>query len=271
MPTRPPIKPLGTTQPWMNTCLVAESGFGKSVLLGTAGSKMLICSADPEGADSAYYQGSTSQEVIWRTYDDIQETYLWLRAEGYKEFEYVAIDSAPETQKIFQKDWLEKNAANAGKRNPDVLGMDGYQITQNQLIKFVKQFNDLPMHTLYTAKPLELFDPEGEPYYLPNLHGQKGDIARDFMGYMKIQMFGTYHTKKVRQSDKSVKDVVVRRWYTSPHGPYKGKDRTDSLGQYIDDPTLPGIAKMIQEKAEAQTRRAPAKKTTTSGRRRARA
>jgi hypothetical protein len=227
-------------------CLVAESGFGKSVLLGTAGKKMLILSVDPEGADSAFFQGSKADEWVIRDYEGMDESYRWLRDHGHKIYDWVAVDSIPEAQKILQRDWLEKNKDRAKGRHPDVLGMDGYQITQNQLIKYVKQMNDLPMHVVYTAKPLELIDGEGEIYYLPNLHGQKGDIARDFMGYMKVQGFGTYVEKKIRGTDRT---KLVRRYHFQPHGPYKGKDRTDSLGMHLDDPTLPQIADLVEKKA----------------------
>jgi hypothetical protein len=244
--------------------VVAESGFGKSVLLGSAGKDMLILSLDPEGADSAFYQGSTADEWVIRDMDTLYEAYRYLRDKGCKEYKYVSVDSAPEAQKIMQLDWLEKNKDRAKGRHPDVLGMDGYQITQNQFIKFVKQMNDLPMHTIYTAKPLELYDGEGEIYYLPNIHGQKGDIARDFMGYMKIQGFGTYVEKKIKGTDRT---KLCRRFWFTPHGPYKGKDRTDALGQYLDDPTLPLIVQMVDEKAaasKAAATRPAAKKAATT-------
>lgn len=269
----PNIHPIKNSSRYINMCVTAESGFGKSVLLGTPGKKMLVLSADPEGADSAFFQGSDADEWIVRDYSDVDESYRWLRNGGFKEYDWVGVDSAPEIQKIFQAHWLDTNRQNAGKRHPDVLGLDGYQITQNQFIKYVKQMNDLPMHVVYTAKPLELSDVDGNPYYLPNIHGQKGDMARDFQGYMKIQGFGTYHTKKVRKQSGEVEERLVRRYFFQPYGPFKGKDRTDSLGEYMDDPTLPEIARLVSEKmakaegaARSSSTRA-AKKTTASRRR----
>ncbi len=261
------IKKVGVSQPYLNMCVVAESGFGKSVLLGSAGAKMLILSVDPEGADSAYFQGSEADEWVIRTFEELENAYKWLRDTGHEIYDWVGVDSIGEVQKLMQQDWLFKNKDKAKGRHPDVLGMDGYQITQNQVVKFVKQMNDLPMHTVYTAKPLEMVDAEGEIYYLPFLHGQKGDVARDFMGYMKIQAFGTYHNKKVRLADKSIEERLVRRFHFSPEGPYRGKDRTDSIGSFLDDPTLPQIAKIVAEKAAAATGSAPAKKSMATRRR----
>lgn len=247
---RPPIRSLGSSaSSFISLMAVAESGFGKTVLAGSA-DDMLIVSVDPEGTDSALYAGSKAKEVIVRSYEDMDEVYRWLRDEGHKEFGWMCVDSGPEMQKIFQGTWLEKNKANAGKRHPDVLGMDGHQVTQLQLIRFIKQINDLPMHKMWTALPMRLEDEEGEPYYLPNFHGGKGDVAQQVMGYMKVQGFGEFvETKPV----KGGKPNMVRRWHFQPYGPFKGKDRYDALGAYMDNPTLPEIAATIAAKHPGRT------------------
>lgn len=263
----PQIHELGEGNRYLNMCFCAESGFGKTVTLGSAGEKMLILSSDPEGTDSAYYQGSGAKEWICRDYDDIDEAYRWIRDKNNGRFDYVGMDSAPEFQRILQRTWLDKNKGNAGKRDPDVLGMDGYQITQNQFIRFVKQFNDLPVHTVWTAQPMQLEDAEGEVYYLPNIHGQKGDVAQQFKGYMKIVGFGSFVTKKVKKKDGTVEEKIVRRYHFQPYSGYKGKDRTDSLGAYKDDITLPEIVEIAGKKAEAATRPAAANKVTATRRR----
>jgi hypothetical protein len=261
---RPPIKTVGSNNPFINMALIAESGFGKTVVLGSGGKDTLILSMDPEGTDSSMYMGGVNaqaQEIVVRDFQTLNDVIIWLKQEGHKEFKYLGIDSAPEAQKIMQGDWLDKNRANAGKRHPDVLGIDGHQVTQLQFIKFVKQMNDLPLHTIYTAKPQEYYDSEGEVYYLPNLHGQKGDVARDFMGYMKIQGFGVYVDKKVRRGEQTI-DIKARRWYFTPMTGYKGKDRTNSLGEYLDDITLPDIVRRVEEKAAAAARPAASKATS---------
>lgn len=262
MSTEPPIHPLGEGNPHINMCLVAESGFGKTVTLGSADKDMLIISSDPEGSDAAYYQGSKAEEWIVRSFAEFEEAYRWIRDKNKGRFKYIGLDSAPEMQRILQRTWLDKNASNAGKRDPDVLGIDGYQITQQQFIKMVKQFNDLPVHTVWTAQPMRLEDAEGEPYFLPNIHGGRGDVAQQFKGYMKIVGFGTFAEKKVRVNGK-VEDRLVRRYHFQPYSGYKGKDRTDSLGAFMDDITLPEILEITRQKAAAATRPAAAKKTTT--------
>lgn len=271
----PKIKPLGEQSLFINLCVVAQSGFGKTVLAGTEES-MLIISIDPEGTDSALYQGSKAKQWICRDYADLEECYSWLESGGASEFLWICIDSADEAQKALQKSWLDKNRAKAGKRDPDVLGLDGYQITQAQFIRFTKQFNDLPVHVMWTSKPQELTDGEGEVYYLPNIHGGKGELAGTFMGYMKVQGFGVFHEKVTKVGDKK-KVEQVRRYHFQPFGAYKGKDRYDALGPYLDNPTLPQIVEMITTKRpalkKATTARSSAavKKSTTPAARRRRA
>lgn len=259
--SHPKIQPLGADSLYISMMVVAESGFGKTVLAGTADS-MLILSVDPEGTDSALYQGSKADQWVIRDYNDMDEAYRYLRDTGHKEYDWLCIDSGTEMQKIFQKTWLEKNAHKAGKRDPEVLGMDGHQVTQLQLIRFVKQINDLPMHKMWTALPLRLEDAEGEPYYLPQFHGGKGDVALQVMGYMKVQGFGEFVEKKVKRGGK-VETKISRRYHFQPYGPYKGKDRYDALGPFLDDPTLPGITATIEAARPGRT--GAAKKKTAAG------
>lgn len=247
----PKIRPLGADSLYISMQVVAESGFGKTVLAGSEAS-CCILSVDPEGTDSALYQGSKAQQWIIRDYEDMEEAYRYFRDKGHKEFKWLCVDSGPEMQKIFQTTWLNKNRANAGKRDPDVLGMDGHQVTQLQLIRFIKQINDLPMHKLWTALPLALTDAEGEPYYLPAYHGGKGDVAQQVMGYMKVQGYGEFATRKVKRNGK-VEEKIVRRYHFQPYGPYKGKDRYDALGPFMDDPTLPEITATIEAKRPGRT------------------
>lgn len=242
----PKIQPLGAQSSFISFMAVAESGFGKTVLAGTEPG-MLIISVDPEGTDSALYAGSQAQQWIVRTYEEMDEAYRYLRDKGHKEFEWACIDSGPEMQKIFQSTWIEKHRATAGKRHPDVLGIDGHQVTQLQLIRFIKQINDLPMHKMWTAQPIRLDDEEGNPYYLPGFHGGKGDVAQQVMGYMKVQGFGEFI------EDKKAHDGYTRRWHFQPYGPFKGKDRYDALGPYMDNPTLPEIASAIAAKRPGRT------------------
>lgn len=247
----PKIKPIKEDNPFISFLLYAESGWGKTVFAGTT-SRGLILSADPEGVDSAAIQGTNADQWIIRTYADTDEAYRYLRDKGHKEYDWVVVDTLTEIQKIFQRDWLDKNKDRAKNRHPEVLGMDGYQITQNQILAYVKQINDLPMHKLYTTKIIEFEDEEGEIYYLPDLHGQKGDVSRQVIGYMKLAGFGTW-------ANPDDEDDNTRRIYFSNRGAYRGKDRFDAMGRYRDDLTLPALEEIISER-RSRAGMGPAKK-----------
>lgn len=261
MSSNPNIQPLSEISPFIAMMLYSEGGWGKTVFAGSH-PRSLILSADPEGVDSATVQGSEAEAWILRTYDDVDESYRWLRDKGHKEFDWVCVDTLTEVQRIFQKDWLEKNRENAGRRHPEVLGMDGYQITQNQLIAYVKKMNDLPMHKLYNTLTAQFEDEDGETFYLPMLHGQKGDVSRQVNGYMKVTGYGTY-----------ADDGETRRIYFNNKGAYRGKDRFDALGDFRDELTLPKLEKIVKDRVRgvntgAPKKAAPAKKKAATNRRR---
>lgn len=267
MPSLPKeITKLGASTPYINACVVADSGWGKTVFAGTH-PNVLFISADPEGTESAAIQGSEGQQWVVRTYEDVDKAYRWLRDEGHKVFTWVCIDSITEIQRIFQKSALEKAYEHNRKRDPDILGVDLHQKTQIQVLNFIKQVNDLPMHVLYTATPMRLEDEEGDPYFLPNIHGGKGDLAQQCMGYMMVLGYGTFKDKKVEGQNKTKR---VRRIYFQTNGSFRAKDRYDALGNFKDDLTLPRMEQIILDKVSSvKGKKTASKKTaTTKGRRR---
>lgn len=246
------IKPISQGTLYISMLLSAEPGWGKTVFGGSS-NRSLILSFDPEGVDSAWVQGSKADVWEIRTFAQLDKAYRYLRDEGHTEYDWVIIDSITEVQKMFQAEWLDANRDKAGKRHPDVLGIDGYQVTQNQVYKFVKQFNDLPMHKLYTAGIQTLEDDDGELFYLPLIHGGRGDVARTVSGYMKVTGFGVWHGED--------EDNLTRRIYFQNSGAYRGKDRFDALGRFQDEVTLPKLEELVRKRAEKR-KASGAKKTS---------
>ena len=249
-PTKPKgIRPISVQNLIVNMCLTAESGFGKSVFAGTA-PRPLVLSADPEGTDSIAFSGAKGEEYPVRTLEDLQESYLYFRdGAGCTEYEWVIIDSAPEIQKIMMRASIDKGyKENPVKRDKDIPAQQDYLRVQLQFLEFVKRWNELPVNVLYTAHPAEFIDGEGEVYYLPAIHGAQGDIARSFIGYMKINTFGTF-------VDKDSSKTRVRRYYMTNHGPYRAKERYfGALGNYKDDLTIPRMMEIIRAKAAGARR-----------------
>lgn len=254
------IKSVKGKKAYVHMVLVADAGWGKTVLSGTA-PKCLFLVCDPEGTVSAASMGSEADEWEIKTFDDFDEAYLWLRDEGHKEYEFCVIDTVGGAQRILQRSALEVSyKANPAKRDPDVPSMDVHQKAQIQTVKMVMQFNDLPMHIIYTAHPMRLEDGEGEEFILPYVHGGKGEVAQQVHGHMNIAGYGTWREKDGKQ---------VRRMYFTHTGPFRGKDRFTRIGRYMDEPTIPKIMAKIGDatprNGTAPARR-PARKTAARSR-----
>jgi hypothetical protein len=246
------IRPVKGQKVFIHMAVVADSGWGKTVF-GGSDDDVLFLTCDPEGTLSAGSLGSTAQEWPMKTGQDLDEAYRWLRDEGHREFKWVCIDTIGGGQRILQRSALDASyKAQPGKRDPDVPSMDVHQKAQIQTIKFVMQFNDLPMNTLYTAHPYNLEDAEGEPMILPYVHGGKGEVAQQVLGHMNVAGYG------VTAEDDNGREV--RRMYFRHTGPYRGKDRNNKLPRYIDKPTLRQVREIIEAPRVAPARKAPAAK-----------
>jgi hypothetical protein len=233
--------------------LVADAGWGKTVF-GGSDEGVLFLTCDPEGTLSAAAMGSSAEEWPIKTFKDLDEAYRWLRDEGHKEFKWACVDTVGGAQRILQRSALDASyAAQPAKRDPDVPSMDVHQKAQIQTIKFVMQFNDLPMNVLYTAHPYNLEDAEGEPYILPYVHGGRGEVAQQVLGHMNVAGYG------VMAEDDNGREV--RRVYFRNTGPYRGKDRFNKLPRYIDKPTLAQVREIIETPAARPVRKTAAKKT----------
>lgn len=257
------IKPLGSVNKYIKFMLVAGPGFGKTVLFGTS-DKVLFLTTDPEGTVSAWMMGSKAREWECTSYGDVVEAYTYLRDGGIQELgiDWVVIDNISEVQELAK----HTNIAIERKRNPNidefVPSQANYQRSQNMLLQLVKQFNDLPVNVGYTAWMQTNEDENGEEYYAPGIHGQKGQIAQMVAGYMNVVGYG-----EVVEDGEGVEHRVI--WF-SQTGPYRGKDRFNALGKKRTDLTLPKMKSIIdakvKERSGAAATKAPATGTTTKAR-----
>lgn len=253
------IKPLGNTNPFIHMMLVAMPGGGKTVLAGTAPNALFI-TTDPEGTISAFAMGSKAKELEVLAWSDISDVYLYLKNGGIKELgvEWVIIDNVSEAQTFAMTATME--AARKQKPGLDefVPTQQDYQRSQNMLTKMVRQFNDLPVNTIWTAWQAEAEDAEGETYFTPSIHGQKGQIAQQIAGWQNV----IGYIQVVKKGDRQVRRV----WFTH-QGSYRGKDRYIALGRYMDDPTIGDIQSAIRTTVAARKAGKPVTTKTTGARR----
>lgn len=243
--------------------LTATSGFGKTVF-GTTAPRTLLLLTDPEGSYSALRFGNQDNAEEWTCThaNDLQEAYNYLAGGGVENYDWVVIDNISHAQKLFRKKAKEDNIARSPRTDPLVPEPGDYLRDQLSTEKLVQQMHELPVNILWTAwQEVRENELTGDVYYMPNIHGQKGAVAEQIMGYMNINGFG-----KVIQKDG--KDV--RRIYFSQKDPYRGKDRFVALGEYQDNLNLPKMAKIIEEAkksgAAATSKPTPKKRTATNRR-----
>lgn len=244
----PEIQDLGEAE-FVRACIIAPSGFGKTVFLGTANERGLFLTTDPEGTVSAKRFGSKSKEWPIRTFADFSKAYIYLRDGGHKDFDVVLIDNITEVQ---QRALLAAKEASINRPNskadPLVPEQGDYLRAQLALVKSVLQFHDLPMHVLWSSHQKGFEDGEGEPYYSAVIQGKKGETAQTILGYMNMIGFGEVIEKDGKE---------VRRIWFSYHGPYRGKDRSGAMGRFKDDLTVPRMIELF-ENAKVQSRKSAA-------------
>jgi hypothetical protein len=244
------IVPLDEFDEFINMLIVAESGWGKTVFAGTAdqrktdGGKALFLATE-NGTVSAKRMGSTADVWLMESWKDVEEAFKFFNTGGgCDEYQWAMLDSITEMQKFSMDNALKTAFANSkGTRDPDVPQIQDYMKVQQQTLNFLRRFNNLPINCLYTALPLRLEDEDGKPYFLPALDGKQGGIAQQAMGYMHVVGHGVKRNIK----DANDKMTSVRRMYFQSAGPYKAKDRYDSLGKWVDNPTVPMLEELINK------------------------
>jgi len=246
---------------YVRMALIAPSGFGKTVFCGTA-PRALFLTTDPEGTISAWRLGSRAEEwqiTSWEKEDGLNDAYRYLRDSECQEYDWVIVDNITEAQAMAMGATMEQARANNAKLDEFISSQQDYLRSQNMLVQFVKKMIDLPVNLIFTAHRTEQEDGNGDLYYGAAIHGQKGALAQQILGYMNITGFG-----EVLENEN---DEEFRRIWFTHNGPQRGKDRFVTLGKFKDNLDVPKLERYIEkakrESAEAQAAVATSKRSAT--------
>lgn len=240
-----------------NWLIYAESGKGKTVLAGTA-PKNLFLTTEAAGTESAKAFGSDSDEWVCDSWAELQAAHRWLREGGAAEYDWVTIDSLSEMQELCWKDQLETAASSNSSRSVYQAAIQDYAIVDNKIKALVDAFNRLPINVLYTAQVLNLGmeDEDGDGYTLrlPLVGRAKNGAPLSNLICGKVTLVGLLHVKQDGEEE-------MRRLITSAGQTWIAKDRHDTFGRYIDNPSIVEMvaavdARQKQDAGEAQASKA---------------
>lgn len=209
-----------------------ESGVGKSWLGDTAPKPALVL--DAEGGSrftqsrKTFWDGRSEPPqpdgtwdtciVTTRSFPQVAQVYQWL-ASGRHGFRSVVLDSLTEIQKRCLDDV-------AGVEQPTT---QDWGALLRRMEMLVRQFRDLTMHP---TRPLEAvvlicMTSEKGARFRPHVQGQLGITLPyfvDVVGYLFVQPDET--------------GQLQRRLLVQPAGQFDAKDRTNRLGQVVEDPNV---------------------------------
>lgn len=223
---------------WMNFLVFGDPGVGKTRLVSTAQdheemTPMLL--VDIEGGTTTIKKRHDIDVTVVRSMADL----IKLQSELYKEgdnlpYKSIALDNMSELQNLDVKEIMRQ----AYQRNPDKVDIDvpgqrEWGKTREHMRAITRSFRDLPCHVIMTAHVVTE-KTEGQPdRYFPGFGGRaKTEVPgfMDIVGYMTVDKKGKESTRRVQFA--GTRAVLA-------------KDRTDSLGDIIENPTLPLIWEKI--------------------------
>lgn len=221
---------------WMNLLIYGEPGAGKTHYIGTAEddkrtSPVLLF--DVEGGVTTLRHRKNVDVVPVRSMEELTNGYNNLYRsikDGKLHYKVVGIDSLTELADLDMKTIMK----DAYARNPDKVDIDvpsprEWGKTRNHIRQIVRAFRDLPCHVIYTAG-LGQKSEEGQPTkYFP---GFAGKLATEVPGFMDIVGY-LYPEAEVGSG------VIIRKLQVAGTRRVVAKDRTSSLGDVIENPTIP--------------------------------
>jgi len=228
-----------------NWIIYADSGVGKSCLLATA-PNALILTSEVGALEGARELGYNPDEWVTDTYDKFLEAYDWLEAGGYREYEFLGIDSVTEMEELVWRDEMDANFAINPRRSPFNPALQDYPTVWNRMKEMVNRLNRLPINVIYTATAMRITAEDDEqdeviPKLMPMIGSPKrGDLSQKFCA--KASLVGLLRTGRGKEGEG-----VIRRLYLEGSKRWIAKSRHPSLGRVVDSPNIVEMLRVIEE------------------------
>lgn len=224
---------------WINMLIYGDPGVGKTYLLGTAlestdTSPILVLDVD---GGLITIRGKKVDKKKIRTLDDLNNVYNTLFASIKNDklyYKTIAIDSLTELaaldMKIIMHEAWTKNPEKVIKEVPSPRE---WGICREHIRTIVRAFRDLPCNVVYTAHSTE-DKQEGRPSKFEPAFA--GKLKVDVPGFMDIVGYLT---------TKNDQGLITRQMQLLGTNRVVAKDRTRTLGDMLENPTLPMIWELM--------------------------
>lgn len=240
------VKPPSEAVDWLNILIYGEPGAGKTYLAGTAEddprtSPVLFLDIEG-GVTTIRHRQKIDVPPNVKTIKEVEELYNKLYGaieNGRLPYKTIVIDSLSELTDVDMRSIMH----DAYRRNPDKVDKDvpsqrEWGKARSHMRTIVRAFRDLPCNVIYTAQVATIQE-EGQPTkHLPGFAGKLRTELPGFMdivGYLYPDMQGGEITRKLQL--QGTRRVVA-------------KDRTDALGDVLENATIPGIWDMIHSNSK---------------------
>lgn len=222
----------------LSLLIYGEPGAGKTFLAGTAQdhpdtSPVIIF--DIEGGVTTLRRRRDIDVIQIRSIKELEQKYNELAADTSGYYKTVVVDSLTELQKLDMRDIMEEQY----QKRPDTTDKDvpsqrEWGKSGEHIRKIVRAFRDLPMNSIFTALSTIDKDEAGIVTYFPDLPGK---LRIHIPGFVSIVGYLTANEEK---------GEILRRLQVAKTRRVIAKDRTDSLGDIIESPTIPLMWERIQ-------------------------
>ena len=221
----------------LNVFLYGDTGAGKTVLSASIveiPEMRPILFINIEGGTRSIKSREGIRVVDLRTPLQARLVRQYLK-DNWKKFRCVIMDSLTEYRILESRGVLAQAMLTDATHDKEVLNLRDWGKTHDRVREFVRFLRDLPIYTIVTALMSKTKDETTGALHIEPMLSEKlnGTVPGyfDLVGYLQVENVGGKKT---------------RRLYVQPTDKMKAKDRTDALGEYIDNPTMEKLLSKTQ-------------------------
>jgi hypothetical protein len=249
-----------------NILVYGDSNAGKTVLAGTLPERTFWLVGEPGFKSAVRWrkrQGLPPHKGARRISNSAEAwaAVEWLeQGERYRKLDWIVLDGTTTMQDRFRLAYAAEafdiNPTKRQHRNlPD---RPDYFNTQNFLKAWMPRLIDLPVNLLVTAHAYrtDLTD-DAELLVFPGFQGKVTEVSNAISGLMDVT--GYMEARRTRNRTTGAINMRRRLWFESPmdrkrkdeqQARYIVGDKFGVLGEYIDNPTMPQLVRLIDGEGE---------------------